>query len=183
MSDLDFPDFAFPYTGAPCAHGGEVSCKGKSDVTAGFPEPKLYVGACLEVEDQPSFEEDESGSKRCPPRGKLRRWIADRLRPSEQRGSKRDMAHCDGGLLSSTINWERSLGVDKGFVACKGIVGPGVSNGFASGMQDERFTCMGGFIMTFGRPLGVDEGLVACNGTVDPGVSRVLKNGFACIGV
>ena len=93
------------------------------------------------------------------------------------------MVHRDGGLLSSTINRERSLGVDKGFVACKGIVSPGVSIGFAPGMQDERFTCMGGFIITLGRSLGVDEGLVACNGTVGPGVSRVLEDGFACIGV
>ena len=183
MSDLDFPDFTFPYTCVPGAHGGEGSRKGKSDVTAGFPEPKLDVGACLEVEDQPSFEEDESGSKRCPPRGKLCCLIADRLRPSEQRSSKRDMVHCDGGLLSSTINPERSLGVDRGFVACKGIVSPGVSLGFTSGMQDERFTCMGGFIITLGRSLGVDEGHVAGNGAVGPGVSRVLGNGFAGIGV
>ena len=170
MSDLDFPDFTFPYTCVPGAHGGEVSCKGKSDVAAGFPEPKLYVGACLEVEDQPSFEEDESGSKRCPPRGKLRRRIADRSRPSEQRGSKRDMVHCDRGLLSSTVNPERSLGVDRGM-------------DFTSGMQDERLTCMGGCITTLGRSLGVDKGRVAGNGTVDPCVSCVLGGGFSCIEV
>ena len=73
--------------------------------------------------------------------------------------------------------------MDKGFVACKGIVSPVVPIGFSSGMQDERFTCMGGFIITLGRSLGVDEGLVACNGTVGPGVSRVLEDGFSCMGV
>ena len=170
MSDLDFPDLAFPYSGVLCARGGEVSCKGESGVTAGFPEPKLYVGACLEVEDQPSFEEDESGSKRCPPRGKLCRWIADRLRPSEQRGSQRDMVHCDRGLLSSTINPERSLGVDRGM-------------DFTSGMQDERLTCMGGCMTTLGLSLGVDKGRVAGNGAVGPGVSCVLEDGFSCIEV
>ena len=93
------------------------------------------------------------------------------------------MVHCDGGLLSLTMNPERSRGVDRGFVACKGMVRPGVAPGFTSGMQAERFTCIGGFMITLGRSLGVDKGHVAGKGTVDPGVSRVLGNGFACIGV
>ena len=148
----------------------------------------MYVRTWLDLECQPPFEEDESGSSRCPPRGKLCCLIADRFRPSEQRGSKRDIVRCGGGLLSSTINWDRSLGVDDGFVACKGIVGPGVSNGFSSGMLDEGFACIGGFIITLDRSLGVDGGFVACKGAVDPGVSsgfssRVLEDGFACIGV
>ena len=84
-----------------------------------------------------------------------------RLRPSEHRDSKRD----SGGLLSSTINWERSRAAV-----------------FSSGIQDDRFTCMGGFT------IGLGEGVVAGNGTVGPGVSsgcasRGLEDGFSCIGV
>ena len=56
MSDLDFPDLAFPYTVAPCSHGEEVSCNGETGDAVGFPEPKLYAGACLDLEGQPSFE-------------------------------------------------------------------------------------------------------------------------------
>ena len=84
--------------------------------------------------------------------------------------------------MSSTINWERSL------LACKGIVGPGLSTGFSSGMQDDRFTCMGGFIITLGRSHGVDKGVVVWNGAVGPGrssgcSSRVLDDDFSCIEV
>ena len=73
-------------------------------------------------------------------------------------------------------------------MACKGIVGPGLSTGFSSGMQDDRFTYMGGFIIDLGRSHGVDNGVVVCDGTVDPGrssgcASRVLEDGFSCIGV
>ena len=54
-------------------------------------------------------------------------------------------------------------------------------------MQAERFTCMGGFMVSqnpsLGRSLGVDKGHVAGKGAVDPGVSRVLGDSFACIGV
>ena len=152
MSDLDFPDFAFPYTDVPCSHGGEVSCNEETGDAVGFPEPKLYAGACLDLEDQPSFEEDESGSKRCPPRGKLRCRIADRLRPSEQRDPK-----LDGGLRSSTKNLERSLGKVRGM-------------DFTSGMQDERFTYMGGGVTAVGRSL--DGGCTCIEGWGGVGFSR-----------
>ena len=58
--------------------------------------------------------------------------MADRFLPSEQRGSRRDPVRWGGGLLSSTINIDRSLGAGDGFVSCKGMVGPGVSIGFSS---------------------------------------------------
>ena len=155
------------------AHDGEVSCKGEAGFTADFPEPKIYVGDWWDLECQPPFAEDESGSNRCPPRGKLYCLITFRLRPSEHRDPKRD----SGGLLSSTINWERSL------AACKGI-----TTGFSSGIQGDSFTCMGGFTIDLGRAHGVGEGVVAGNGTVDPGVSsgcasRGLEDGFSFIGV
>ena len=137
MSDLDFPDLAFPYTGAPCSHGGDVSCNEEIGDAGGFPKPKLYAGACLDLEDQPSFEEDETGSKRWPPRGKLWRRIAERSRPSEQR-----CPPVDGGLKSSTKNRERSLVMD-----------------FTSGMHDDRFTCRGGGVTSVGRSL---EGGCTC---------------------
>ena len=179
---MDIPDLALPYSSAPCAHGVEVSCKGGSGVTAGFPEPKINGGARLDLEGQPPFGEDESGSKRCPPRGKLCCLITDRLRPSEQRGSKRD-----GGLLSSTMNPERSRGVDRGFGACRGMVRPGVTPGFTSGMQAARFTCIGSFTVSqetsLGRSHGVDGEHFAGRGAVGPGVSLELGNGFACKGV
>ena len=155
MSDLDFPDLAFPYTGVPCSHGGDVSCNEETGDAGGFPEPKLYAGACLDLEDQPSFEEDESGSKRCPPRGKLCCRIADRLRPSEQRDPK-----LDGGLRSSTKNPERSLGKVRGM-------------DFTSGMHDDRFTCMGGGVTSVGRSL---EGGCTC-------IEGGREVGFTCKGV
>ena len=58
--------------------------------------------------------------------------MADRILPSEQRGSRRDTLRRDGGLLSSTINLDKSLGADDGFVAGKGMVDPSVSSGFTS---------------------------------------------------
>ena len=67
--------------------------------------------------------------------------MADRFLPSEQRGSRRDTLRWDGGLLSSTINIDRSLGADDGFVACKGMVGPSVSIGFSSRGVVEGFAC------------------------------------------
>ena len=59
--------------------------------------------------------------------------MADRILPPEQRGSRRDMVLLDGGLLSSTINAERSLGVDGKVVSCKGRFCAGGSVGFSSG--------------------------------------------------
>ena len=43
------------------------------------------------------------------------------------------MALLEGGLLSSTINAERSLGVDGKVVSCKGMFCSGESMGFSSG--------------------------------------------------
>ena len=137
MSDLVLPDLAFPYADVPCSHGGDVSCNEEIGDAGGFPKPKLYAGACLDLEDQPSFEEDETGSKRWPPRGKLWRRIAERSRPSEQR-----CPPVDGGLKSSTKNRERSLVMD-----------------FTSGMHDDRFTCRGGGVTSAGRSL---EGGCTC---------------------
>ena len=145
---------------------------------AGFPMPKICGGAWVDLGRRPPLEEEESGSNRWPPRGKLYCLIADRSRPSEHRESKRDC----GGLLSSTINMERSL------LACKGRGGLGLTTGYSSGMQDARFTSTVGCIITWGRSHGVDKGVVVCNGAVDPGRSGgcsswVLEDGFSCMGV
>ena len=49
-----------------------------------------------------------------------------------------------GGLLPSTINFDKSLGADDGFVAGKGMVGPSVSIGFTSKGVVRDFACRGG---------------------------------------
>ena len=67
-SDLDLPDLAFPYSEDSC-NEGDFSCKEEIGDAGGFPNPKLYAGACLDLDDHPSFEEDEAGSSRWPPRG------------------------------------------------------------------------------------------------------------------
>ena len=67
--------------------------------------------------------------------------MADRFLPSEQRGSRRDTVRWGGGLSSSTIKIDRSRGADDGFVACKGMVGPGVSIGFSSREVVDGFAC------------------------------------------
>ena len=69
--------------------------------------------------------------------------MADRFLPSEQRGSRRDTLRRDGGLLSSAINIDRSLGADDGFVACKGTLEPGVAIGFSSRVLEDGFACIG----------------------------------------
>ena len=168
MSDFGFPDLALPYTSAPCSHGGDVSCKEEMGDAGGFPEPKLNAGACLDLEGQPSFEEDEAGSERWPPRWRdpRRCRIADRSRPSEPRGP-----WLDGGLKSSTKNRERSLEKVRRL-------------DFTSGMHDDRFTCMGGGATSVGRPL---EGGCTCMeggrgaGFTCKGVGGVLESGdFSC---
>ena len=51
-------------------------------------------------------------------------------------------------------------------------------------MQDDRFTCMEGFIINLGRSDGVDKGVVVYNGAGGPGRSSgcsswVLEDGFS----
>ena len=95
--------------------------------------------------------------------------MVDRSRPSEARGVKRDV----GGLSSFTINWERSR------PACKWIGIPGVTIGFSSGMQDDKFTCTGDCIVTVGGSPdvgGEGKGCEEC-------ASWVGEDKFACKGV
>ena len=50
------PGLAFPYS--------EDSCKEEIGDAWGFPKPKLYAGAGRDLDDQPSFDEEEGGSSR-----------------------------------------------------------------------------------------------------------------------
>ena len=146
----------------PCSHGGDVSRNEEIGDAGGFPNPKLYAGTCLDLEDQPSFEEDEAGSSRRPPRGKLWRRIADRSRPSEHRGPP-----VEGGLKSLTKNRDRSLVMD-----------------VTSGMHDDRFTCRGGGVTSVGRSL--EDGCTCIEGGGGVGFTckgsgGVLESGdFSC---
>ena len=81
----------------PCSHGGDVSRNEEIGDAGGFPNPKLYAGACLDLDDHPSFEEDEAGSSQWPPREKMWRWIVDKWRPSGHRSPL-----VEGGLRSLT---------------------------------------------------------------------------------
>ena len=57
-----------------------------------------------------------------------------------------DLLIWNGGLLSPTINIERSLGVDKGVVACTEMVSSGLSIGLSSGEMVDGFSrkgCLG----------------------------------------
>ena len=98
----------------------------------GFPEPNKSDNSCLDLARKLPFEEEISGSSRCPPRAKLVCFRADRFLPSEQRGSRRDMVLWTGGLLSSTIKIERSIGADERVVTCKGRLSAGLSMGLSS---------------------------------------------------
>ena len=108
-----------------------------------FLEPNNRGNSCLDLACRLPFEEEVSGSSRCPPRAKLVCFRADRFLPSEQRGSRRDIVLWNGGLLSSTINIERSLGVDGKVVACKGRLSAGGSVGFSSREIADGFSCEG----------------------------------------
>ena len=104
--------------------------------------------------------------------------MVDRSRPSEARGVKRDF----GGLSSFTINWERSR------LACKGIGIPGVTFGFSSGMQDDKFTCTGDCIVTVGGSPDVDgEGRVCVEcaswAGEDEFACKVVRHGSVSVGV
>ena len=80
------------------------------------------------------------GSRRCPPLVKLMLEMKDKSRPSEQ--VERD----NGGLLSSTKNWERSRG------GRAGLVFPGVTGIVLSGMHEERFILIGDLGTAEGEP-------------------------------
>ena len=90
------------------------------------------------------------------------RFMADRFRPSEQRGSRRDTLRWDGGLLSSTINIDKSLGADDGFVAGKGMVDPSVSIGFTPRVLVRDFACRG--VLGVGGAVGFSCKLEGDNG-------------------
>ena len=102
--------------------------------------------------------------------------MADRFLPSEQRGSRRDTLRLDGGLLSSTINCDRSLGADDGFVAGKGMVGPVGSLGFTSKGMVRDFACRGGLgvggAVGFSCKLESDNGGGVVRSSVDAAQSQ-----------
>ena len=101
--------------------------------------------------------------------------MADRFLPSGQRGSRRDTLRWGGGLLSSTINFDKSLGADDGFVAGKGMVGPSVSIGFTSRGVVRDFACRG--VLGVGGAVGFSCKLESDNGG---GVVRSSVNAAQC---
>ena len=110
------PDLAFPYS-EDSGNEGDFSCKEEIGDAGGFPNPKPYAGASLDLDDHPSFEEDEAGSSQWPPREKMWRWIVDKWRPSEHRSPL-----VEGGLRSLIKNRGSSLARDG-----------------AAGMHEDRF--------------------------------------------
>ena len=138
-------DFDFPCSSVICSPDCDFSCRGEVGTEAVFPEPNKRDKSCLDLACKLHFEEEVSGSSRCPPRAKLDCFRADRFLPSEQRGSRRDMVLLDGGLLSPTINTERSLGVDGKVVSCKGRLCAGGTVGISSGEIWGGFSCKGRF--------------------------------------
>ena len=146
-----------------------------------FPEPKKKAKSCLDLACELPFEEGASGSSLCPPRAKLDCFRADKFLPSELRGSRRDMARLDGGLLSSTINAERSLGVDEKVVACRGRLCAGGTVDFSpieiwGGFSRKGRFCAGGSV---GFSPGESWGGFSCKRESDNGDGDVRSRADA----